>query len=891
MGLSQSFLAVIFSLSVFSAIKTFSQVVSHSYVLYGIVQTKEDKTPIENALVYQSRRSRILNFATTNEAGVFELTLSTYEGDSSMLVIRSLGYEDYQILLSDIVIRSMPLSFLLSESVKQLSEVIIRSREERRLYNDTTTILIRDVDPSVKTLENLLATLPDFRVSEDGSVYYRGKELSKIYVEGADLTSFNYKRLSKSIPADFIEAVDVIERFVENKLLGGLVSSDAVVLNLKIDPSRYGKVFGDVRLSYGNRNYRNMGLNNFLIGQYYKGYAQVNHNNTGDRYDPQTAELFRLIRAEGYTTSTSMSPFLSIRAPLNPISLTNINNETQVGITQVFSSAPDSLSITVDMSYLQDRIKPVVYDSLSITVNPETGDNFFLSANRLTDNRLRNFYFRNRYQWNFRAGQKLDIQYQLNSSRSIYLNSIYQRLFAQGTMENDVMKEDFYTTVLQHNFTTEWTKRTGPSKAFQWVHHFLSYDYPQRLTLSSSLNRFPVQPDSVFLNNLNQYIANRVVEYSTNFRIFKVANRIQYAVGAETVLNRNSISRQIRDTISEIDFVQTSFENVYGGLSFEYNLSYKALRWNNVFTYRVQRFRLGESLYIFQYPVIRSDFDWRVSSRNRLEVNGIFDVQFPSASDVVGFHYGLNFNQFRLGLGEVVRRNHIGLNVTYSFTLKPRFLEIQTQFTFERYKPDLFSNLLIDEYVQIQKLQGGKRASGATGFISLSKFFPDISFRFRVSSSLESSSFFNLINNNEFRKNNVIQLRHKISTGTAFNIPVNLFWDFSVVDLIASTSFNQDLFESQNSYYQSKLTFKYQLKKINLLADHEYLVINTRRFDVVGFSLTYKVPQASWEAFLYGRNLINNTNYTFILQNDFSFTQTKYQLLHAMVVAGFRMKF
>ena len=150
----------------------------------------------------------------------------------------------------------------MSRSKKSMKEIVLRAPElSFKIAGDTISYNAeRYMNSEVNKLEDLLKKMEGFHVDDNGRISFNGKDVSKILIEGDDLTGSKYKLLSKNIGADLISTVQVINNFNDNRLLKQLENDNNVGINLTIKPDKKNKLNGNLDLQYGNAGKGNASL-------------------------------------------------------------------------------------------------------------------------------------------------------------------------------------------------------------------------------------------------------------------------------------------------------------------------------------------------------------------------------------------------------------------------------------------------------------------------------------------------------------------------------------------------------------------------------------------------------------------------------------------------------
>ncbi|MFT4031195.1 MAG: hypothetical protein QM669_02130 [Siphonobacter sp.] len=194
---------------------------------------------IPNALILIKENSKVLIYTNTNTEGFFHVILPYNR--PLILVISALGYEsktftDSLSKLGQITLRAKPM--LLKESV-------IRAKAPVKTSTDTLTFRADAYrDSTERTLEELLTKIPGISVESDGTIKAMGQSIRKILIEGDDMTGKNYQILSKSLSADLINEIQIINKFNNNKQLRGIQRSDDKVLNISLKNNHKSLFFG-----------------------------------------------------------------------------------------------------------------------------------------------------------------------------------------------------------------------------------------------------------------------------------------------------------------------------------------------------------------------------------------------------------------------------------------------------------------------------------------------------------------------------------------------------------------------------------------------------------------------------------------------------------------------
>ena len=170
------------------------------------------------------------------------------------------------------------------KAVKQLPAVVLRRQASQgRLSGDT---LIFDAQrfarPSAFRLEELLRDVPGFRVDGEGRIYFNGREISSIMIDGEDLAGQQYRLLSRNLRSMMVDKLELIQDHQPNRLLKGMVASAGTAINIRIKKEYQGRVTGSGSLQGGIKNLLDADAEGMVLKDNRKQMIFFNCNNTGE---------------------------------------------------------------------------------------------------------------------------------------------------------------------------------------------------------------------------------------------------------------------------------------------------------------------------------------------------------------------------------------------------------------------------------------------------------------------------------------------------------------------------------------------------------------------------------------------------------------------------------
>lgn len=271
----------------FILLNLMSPVLGIGQFVRGVVRDADlNPLPYAGIVVSSMDGENVLAFASSNESGVYELHVKT-DLDSVLLTARALGFlPEKAVFHTDK--QEIKCDFVLNPVL--LNEVIIRSKAPPIVVQkDTTTFNAAAFSDSTEfSIEDLLKKLPGIQVDGNGMIYYNGKTVERVLLDGEDLFAYNYQIATRNIRADLISKIQAIDRYQENPLLDAFQTNSRTILNLTIKDDKKRNLSGSATMGagYGKNGKFKGHLNLFSLSRKDKFYLIANGNNTGENTTP-----------------------------------------------------------------------------------------------------------------------------------------------------------------------------------------------------------------------------------------------------------------------------------------------------------------------------------------------------------------------------------------------------------------------------------------------------------------------------------------------------------------------------------------------------------------------------------------------------------------------------
>ena len=140
---------------------------------------------------------------------------------------------------------------------RQLAPVLIKSSLPLAVRKGDTVMFDAGRYSTAATfrLSDLLNQLPGFRVDERGRIYFNGKEVNRLLIDGDDLTGEHYGIISSRLRAGLISKVQLLEKYQSTKLLRGFQKGSETAVNLVLHQHKKQQPSGSLQTAVGQKTY------------------------------------------------------------------------------------------------------------------------------------------------------------------------------------------------------------------------------------------------------------------------------------------------------------------------------------------------------------------------------------------------------------------------------------------------------------------------------------------------------------------------------------------------------------------------------------------------------------------------------------------------------------
>ena len=192
-------------------------------VITGKVINKSNE-PVSNAsvMLMTTSDSTVIAFNFSNDNG--DYTLRTDRKDAEFLIMAH-GF-NIKRNIKKTPNKSQTVNIVVSEEALSLKEVSVKSGKIWGIRDTVNYVVDAFRDSTDVVIGDVLKKMPGIEVEESGEIKYRGKQISKFYIENVDMLQGRYGVATNNITASDIATVQVFENHQPIKALGDIKFTD-----------------------------------------------------------------------------------------------------------------------------------------------------------------------------------------------------------------------------------------------------------------------------------------------------------------------------------------------------------------------------------------------------------------------------------------------------------------------------------------------------------------------------------------------------------------------------------------------------------------------------------------------------------------------------------------
>lgn len=864
-------------------------------IIKGIV--KDTKNTLYSASIVLRDSLNILDYTYSKEKGLYQL--STTKKGKLQLTFSSLGYKTKNISITITEeTKEIKQNIELEEQLYEINEIIIKAEKTIKVKKDTVEIKVNSfLKPNDVTVEDLLKKIPGISVDSEGTIKIGNQEIEKLMVDGDDFFEKGYKILSKNMPPDQLEKIQILQKYSNNRLLKDIEESNKVALNLVLKEDAKRQWFGNFSANYGL-----VSENRYLLKTYAMNFGKKNKyillsnfNNLG--YDA-TGDINHLIRPFRFDEPASIGDNQQVNNLLSlsfsdgsfKKSRTNFNNAELISLNAIFNPTK------------KIKIKTLCFfnwDEIDFFRNSTE----VFNANKTNFTNTQNYSVRNKKQIAF---GKLDVTYNISDTKIVEATTKYNNGNFNDTT-NLLFNGNSTLENLQHQNTLfdqkiNYSNKFKDKKVFLLTGRFIKEEAPQNY----SINQF-------FYGNLftNSNKVNNVKQQNTNTMLFAGVN----AHLLDRRENENLFEIQIGDEFRS-DKLTTNFslfnvdKLVDKPTNYQNKTTYKVndLYVKSKYLISLKEFKIVGKLDAHQLfnqlenignstshnpffinPTI--GFDWKINSKNKLTTSYAFNTNNAGVLDVYSDFSLAGFRSFSKGTGSFNQLESSNATINYQLgNWNDRFFA--NTFIIYSKNYDFFStNSIINQnYTLSEKILIKDRALFSINS-NIDYYFKQIGSNLKLNLGYSESEFKNVINNSNLRTINAFNYNYGLELRSGFsgffNYHLGTKWITSKIQTTFSNSFTDN-----NSFLDLSFIFNDNFD-VQLQSERYFFgnLQNDNTYYFLDIDANYKMLKNKLTLGITGKNLFNTKSFRNFSISDIGSSTTEIRLLPRFVLLKMEYRF
>jgi hypothetical protein len=847
-------------------------------------------------LILKDSLDNVLSYTHADEYGKYELKVERL--GTFILTANSLSYDQKTIEIEiENLKETKTVNFTLTSKAIELKEIILEVQRPITIKNDT---IIFNADSfkqgNEQVVEDLLRKIPGLNIDENGTIKVGNQEVEKVMIDGDDFFEKGYKLLTKNMPVNPIDKVELYQNYSNNKHLKGIENSDKVALNLTLKEDFKRTWFGNMQLGYGlaseNRYEAKANLMNF--GKKSKYYFLTNLNNIGQDAVGDINHLIRPFRFDepasiGDDQSANSLLGLGFGTPNLKQKRVHFNNAEMLSLNSIFT--------------LSDKIKLKALGFLNTDENDFFNNSFQqFSIGNTTFTNTEDFVGRKKQLTGF---GKVDLTYDISKTKTFEYTGKFNKTNEKNRSDllfnNDLLNERLNANNQLFDQKLVYTNKFTDNKVFLISSRYINEKTPQNY----SVNQF-------IFSDLFSENANNTKQFSEN--------KMQFA-GAEAHLmdkrkNGDLLELKIGNQL-RIDDLNTQFELLQNESSiafpngYQNNLTYTT---NDLYLSAKYRFKLKKITLLTQtdahqlfnqidnfeikssqnpfFIMPKIGLDWKINEKNKILTSYSYNTTNAGVLDVYSGFVQTGFRSFSKGIEEFNQLNASSalLNYTYGSWGDKFFANTFLLFTKNN---DFYSNnaFITQNYSISEKIIIQDREF-VTISTNMDRYFKQIKSNLKINLGATKTNFKNMVNNSELRE--VINLNanygFELRSGFRgfFNYHLGSKWNYNQVETTIKNSFTDNMsFLDLSFMFSDQFNIQAQTERYffgNLDKDNN-------QYYFLDLEARYVVKENKMTFFLSGNNLLNTETFRNYSISDINISQTEFRLLPRYVLLKMEYRF
>jgi hypothetical protein len=478
------------------ALNTFGQ----KLVLEGVVMDNENEFLQQAHIVITNNEGKTVKYSFTDKNGYFKIDIDNKKGLT--LTISYIGFKKLNVDLEsyDFSSETVKKEYVLTSDVNLLNEIIVKPEN---IEQDTITINISKLNLTDNNkLSEILKKSPNFRLDDDGSITYKGKNIDKILIDGKETFNYQNSIALDKIENRMIDKLQVVNNYRDN-FSADKESPEETVLNIDAKSEFKNVLATSVEGGYGAINKYEFKGSLMRFSNLFNGFLINNTNNI----DNPTFKLREIQKLFGNKERLST---------LFAESLNELFDEQNWSKNFVSNS-----NLTLRKQTNKYRINSVFY-----YINSDRSNDLFSKNTYTNDEPISayNQYFNHKPVAYLSA---LSVDYIINANQIINLSFDYNAL--KKTNKSDIIYKDFNAHNTNNNIETGFRNVANNHSLYSGFTYSNNLSKDLLLSTGSTFYDESVDIDNNATNSLTGYNMIKQ-EYMFNKESFDLYASIRYKI-------------------------------------------------------------------------------------------------------------------------------------------------------------------------------------------------------------------------------------------------------------------------------------------------------------------------------------------------------------------------
>ena len=857
--------------------------------------TNDANEPVAASVLLKGSSSLIC-YAIANSSGFY--VLKTSKTGDFQLVINALNYKsqvfDIKVSSEDTNIEK---NIQLLPNPVSLKEIVIKTVrpitvEEDKIIFDGSSF----AQGNEQVVEDLLKKIPGLNVGTDGSIRVGNQEVEKVMIDGEDMFEKGYKILTKNMPVNPIDKIELLKRYSNNKHLKGIENSNKVALNLTLKEDFKRQWFGNAVGGYGliSENRYDFRANLMNFGKKNKYYFVTNLNNLGVDAAGDVNMLVRPFRFDepgsiGDNQSANRLLGLGGGSPNLKQKRVNFNNAEMLSLNSIFT--------------LSDKVKVKALGFLNTDENDffRTGFESFTVGTTSFQN-TEDFVGRKTKITGF---GKLDLTYDITKNQTLEytgkFNTTNEKNSSDLVFNADLLNERLNTNNQLFDQKIVFTNKYKDKKVFLLSGRYINEKTPQNY----SANQFLFQDLFVAnANNTKQFSENsmqfagieaHLLDKKENGDLLELKGGSQFRLDH---LNTRFVLVDNQTDVATPDGYKNNLKygttDLYASIKYRFKINNFTLLTQSDFHQlfnRIENFDVSRNESPF-FIIPKVGLDWKINEKNKIMTSYSHNTTNAGVLDVYSGYVQTGFRSFSKGLDDFNQLNSSSaiLNYTYGSWGDKFFAN---SFLLYSKNNDFYStnSTISQNYSQSEKIIIKDRE-----FISFSssidRYFKPIQSNLKLTLGATKSNFKNSVNNTNLREVTNLSADYGFELRSGFkgffNYHVGSKWNYNQVKTTIKNDFTDNMSFLDLSM-QFNDTFNVQVQGERYFFGN--LDKESNQYYFLDVEARYAVKPNKLTFFLSGNNLFNTQTFRNYSISDIAVSQSEYRLQPRYVLLKMEYRF